>query len=96
MKAKRIPDTSPKPPPILIEITMTESEAESLLAITRRIGGEPKHTRRKHTDDLGRALVSAGVMLPSAGTGISQWLSDSASSLTFKNNSLPLDERAAE
>lgn len=96
MKSRRIEAPIRVAPPAKIEITMTESEAETILAVTRRIGGTPHNTRRKHTDALGVALVNAGVELADDSIGLcisGKWISEEAHSINFVMDSLPRDER---
>lgn len=96
MKSRRIPlGPVPVPPPANIEITMTETEAETLLAVTNRIGGAPHNTRRKHTDALTRALKEAGISIPQDSIGLSEarkWVSEHHHAIHFVNGSLPEDE----
>lgn len=52
-------------PPVVqkynIVLTLDQNEAETLLAITGKIGGEPERTRRRFVDSIRRALILAGV-----------------------------------
>lgn len=100
MKSRRIPlAVKPVEPPVLIEITMSESEAVTLFAITQRVGGLPHNTRRKHTDALGRALQSAGIDLPENNNGecaTHDWISKDQRSIHFLADSLPEEERTEQ
>lgn len=42
-------------------LTLTQEEAETLHAITYRVGGDPRTTRRKHVDSIRRALTETGI-----------------------------------
>lgn len=44
-----------------VVLTLSPGEAETLLAVTRAIGGDPEMSRRAHTDAIGSALRNAGV-----------------------------------
>jgi hypothetical protein len=47
-----------------VTLTLTQAEAETLLMVHARIGGDPMVTRRLHTDGIGQALRNAGVVKP--------------------------------
>lgn len=49
-----------------VTLTMAVEEAETLRAVFSRIGGDPRTTRRGHTDALNAALRQAGVQEPGA------------------------------
>ena len=52
-KATLVNQEPPKPN-VLLELSY--EEAETLLIVTDRIGGDPQLSRRKHTDKIGQAL----------------------------------------
>lgn len=56
-KAKLIP---PVPVTPNVQLELTPEEAQTLLDITRNIGGNPTETRRKHSDSIASALRSVG------------------------------------
>lgn len=50
-------------PPVecLIQVEMTEREAETLRIVCAKVGSDPEKSRRKDTDALDKALREAGV-----------------------------------
>lgn len=44
-----------------ITLTLSKAESETLMFIVGEIGGEPKKSRRKHTDAVYHALLKANV-----------------------------------
>lgn len=47
-----------------VVLELTPDVAATLLLITRFIGGDPRHSRRKHVDQIAEALWGAKVDLP--------------------------------
>lgn len=43
------------------ELRLTKNEAETLLKVVRNVGGNPRVSRRKHTQAIMEALEVAGV-----------------------------------
>lgn len=58
-----VPPKPPKPVRIIL-LTLSEDEASTLLDVTHRVGGDPRKSRRRHTDAIGEALWSATVTRP--------------------------------
>lgn len=48
-------------PETVIMLTLTGEEAATLRWITQSIGGDPTFSRRAHADNIGRALLDAGL-----------------------------------
>jgi hypothetical protein len=51
----------PVPVKYNVVLTLDQNEAETLLAITGRVGGTPENTRRRFVDNIRVALQTAGV-----------------------------------
>ena len=45
----------------VVDIMMTFNEAATLLAVCGSTGGSPTKSRRKHTDEIHKALLDVGV-----------------------------------
>ena len=70
-----------------VTLTLTYSEATTLRAILEQVGGSRDHSRRKHADDIHRALSEAGI----SPNGL---ISDQMTGwLRFKDYTLPVNER---
>jgi hypothetical protein len=52
-----------------VVLTLNKHEAETLLAVTGKIGGTPENTRRRFVDSIRRAMLSAGVQEVAVKTG---------------------------
>lgn len=63
---KRIEPPVPVKVRSTIELTLSMAEAETLLAIGQKIGGNATRTRRGHMDAINSALFGAGVGIPTA------------------------------
>lgn len=51
-----------------INLELTQQEARVLLYICNNIGGGPVNTARRITDEIGAALINAGVHAPNSGS----------------------------
>lgn len=49
----------------VIKLYLSQKEAQTLLIIMNRIGGDPKTSLRKHADSIREALIHVGVTVPS-------------------------------
>lgn len=47
-----------------VTLALTLSEAETLCVLCRSVGGSPDNSRRKHTDNVIKALSDVGVSVP--------------------------------
>lgn len=52
-----------------IDLTLTVEEAEALLCVTRYIGGNGRHSGRRHMDNIAQALRLVGVQAVGDVTG---------------------------
>jgi hypothetical protein len=46
--------------PAGVELRLTHKEAITLALILAQVGGDPRHTARRHADDIQSALMDAG------------------------------------
>lgn len=86
--AIRIKSDPLPPPPDQIQLTLSITEARTLLEVVRRIGGNGETTARKYTDSIKDALYAAGIS--------NRWINiteNSFSSIYFTNDSLAHVER---
>ena len=58
---KRLLPAFPVVPKYTVTLELSQNEAETLFAVTTRIGGVPEKSRRQFMDNIGKALSNAGV-----------------------------------
>ena len=65
----------PEPPKPTVLLELSYEEAQTLLIVTGYIAGNPQRSRRKHTDNIGKALSDVGVVNKEK-TGVSNLITE--------------------